>query len=211
MFCCDARAVLCALLIGYPANAVHQTLLAIAGLLQEHHLSWNQHDAGEISRVRRALVTNPQDPYWNNPFSLRSAGSRPVRRSPQEQPPVFIATARRRRTAAPVNTFATLSLVFAFVFAPVGALLGHLGLAQIRRTGELGRDRALMGVALSYVFIALTVVALVGWATLRRPDVPHRSRAPATGTSEHRCQPTVAPDASATLLARSGRPQKHHQ
>ncbi|ETB52838.1 hypothetical protein O976_08135, partial [Mycobacterium avium subsp. paratuberculosis 10-8425] len=61
---------------------------------------------------------------------------------------------------------ATLSLVFAFLFAPAGAVLGHLGLAQIRRTGELGRDRALVGVTLSYVFILLAVVALAGWATL---------------------------------------------
>ncbi|ETB55595.1 peptidylprolyl isomerase, partial [Mycobacterium avium 10-5560] len=45
-------------------------------------------------------------------------------------------------------------------------MLGHLGLAQIRRTGELGRDRALVGVTLSYVFILLAVVALAGWATL---------------------------------------------
>ncbi len=58
----------------------------------------------------------------------------------------------------PVNTLATQSLVFAFVFPPVGAVLGHLALAQIRRTGELGRNRALAGVTLSYVFITLTVV-----------------------------------------------------
>lgn len=61
------------------------------------------------------------------------------------------------------NTLATLSLVFAFVLAPVGALLGHLGLAQIRRTGQPGRDRAIIGIALSYTVITLTVGALVIW------------------------------------------------
>ena len=41
------------------------------------------------------------------------------------------------RVSQTVNTLATLSLVFAFVFAPAGAILGHLGLAQIRRTDVL--------------------------------------------------------------------------
>ena len=61
------------------------------------------------------------------------------------------------------NTFATLSLIFAFLFAPAGAVLGHLGLAQIRRTGERGKDRALIGLTLSYAFILVAVVALVIW------------------------------------------------
>ena len=59
------------------------------------------------------------------------------------------------------NTLATLSVVFAFVFAPAGVILGHLALAQIRETGNRGRDRALVGVTLSYVFMTVVVVALV--------------------------------------------------
>jgi eukaryotic-like serine/threonine-protein kinase len=62
------------------------------------------------------------------------------------------------------NKLATLSVVFAFVFAPAGAILGHLGLAQLRRSGQRGRDRALVGLTLSYVFITVAVVALVIWA-----------------------------------------------
>jgi len=62
-----------------------------------------------------------------------------------------------------VNTLATLSIVFAFVFAPVGAVLGHLALAQISRRGERGRDRALIGLTLSYLFILFAVVALIVW------------------------------------------------
>jgi eukaryotic-like serine/threonine-protein kinase len=80
---------------------------------------------------------------------------------PYPQPPIISAppTPHSQKT----NTFATLSLVFAFVFAPVGAVLGHLGLAQIRRTGERGKDRALIGLTLSYAFIVVAVVALVIW------------------------------------------------
>ena len=94
---------------------------------------------------------------------------------------------------------ATLSLVFAFVFAPAGAILGHLGLAQIRRTGELGRNRALIGVALSYVVITLTVVALIAWATVTGTPTS-QTAAPTTTTTTAPPGPTVAPEAAATLL-----------
>ncbi|SOX52670.1 Serine/threonine-protein kinase, partial [Mycobacterium ahvazicum] len=107
----------------------------------------------------------------------------------------------------PVNTFATLSLVFAFVFAPLGALLGHLGLAQIRRTGELGRDRALFGLSLSYAFITLTVVALIGWVTLSTlsGSRPQQTAAPAIPAppgppAEPPPAPKVAPDDVIRLL-----------
>jgi hypothetical protein len=62
------------------------------------------------------------------------------------------------------NPFAALSVVFAFVFAPVGAVFGHLGLSQIRRTGECGRARALIGLTLSYAFTLIAVAVLVIWA-----------------------------------------------
>jgi hypothetical protein len=100
----------------------------------------------------------------------------------------------------PVNTLATQSLVFAFMSPPVGAVLGHLALAQIRRTGELGRKRALAGVALSYVFVTLMVVALVTWATLAAFTSTSSHTAAPTTTAAAPPGPTVAPDAIATLL-----------
>jgi len=145
-------------------------------------------------------VTNPQDPFGYNPFTYDPLGRVPFT-GPPVQPPT--GTPPPPPQGAHVNILATLSLVFAFVFAPAGAVLGHLGLAQIRRTGELGRDRALVGVALSYAFITLAVLALVAWATLTAfPS--NRSAAPATTTpvttSEAPPPPTVAPDAITTLL-----------
>src|SRR5690349_21893248 len=76
---------------------------------------------------------------------------------PYPAPPVISAPPPPRRQT---NTFATLSVVFAFLFAPVGAVLGHLGLSQIRRTGQRGNDRALVGLTLSYAFIVIAVVAV---------------------------------------------------
>lgn len=68
-----------------------------------------------------------------------------------------------------VNEFATLSVIFAFVFAPAGAVLGHLALRKITRTGEPGRGRAIVGIALSYAIVVLAVVALVVWLLLPEP------------------------------------------
>ncbi|MCV7408241.1 sensor domain-containing protein [Mycobacterium florentinum] len=130
----------------------------------------------------------------------------PLGRAPYTPPPVFLPPPPPPQPP-PVNTFATLSVVFAFVFAPVGAILGHLGLAQIRRTGELGRDRALVGLSLSYAFITLTVIALAAWATLSTlaGSRPHQSAAPAITatpgtTTEAPPPPKVAPDDVIRLL-----------
>lgn len=140
-------------------------------------------------------MTNPfgHSPFQHNPFD---GGGLAVPGPPQ--PP---APPRVHRDEA--NTLATLSVVFAFVFAPVGALLGHLGLAQIRHSGQRGRDRALVGVTLSYVFITVAVVALAVWAT--EGDAAPRQQAlpPAKTTSTHSTAPpppTVAPGDLAGLI-----------
>jgi hypothetical protein len=160
-------------------------------------------------------LTNPADPYWNNPFTYDPLGRVPYAgppvgpamgptMGPPTGPPIFPPPPPPPLPYRPrVNTFATLSLLFAFLFAPVGAVLGHVGLAQIRRTGELGRDRALIGVTVSYVVIVLAVVGLVGWTTLPGATSSHTA-APATGgpatTSQPAAAPTVAPDSIVALL-----------
>jgi hypothetical protein len=85
-----------------------------------------------------------------------------VHAGPHPQPPIIWAPT----PAGSINAFATLSVVFAFLFAPVGAVFGHLGLSQIRRTGERGRERALIGLTLSYVFTLIVVAVLVIWTVV---------------------------------------------
>ena len=63
----------------------------------------------------------------------------------------------------PTNTLAILALVFAFLFAPVGIILGHMARRQIRQTGEQGDGLALAGMICGYVFTALYVGFLVIW------------------------------------------------
>jgi hypothetical protein len=62
-----------------------------------------------------------------------------------------------------VNTLSTLSIVFAVLFAPAGAALGHVALHQIKQRGQRGRERALIGLTLSYVIIVAAIIALVIW------------------------------------------------
>jgi eukaryotic-like serine/threonine-protein kinase len=141
---------------------------------------------------------NPQDPYGYGPLSYDPLGRTPPAGPPVQPPVATPPPAQPYRP--PVNTAATQSLVFAFASPPVGAVLGHLALAQIRRTGELGRNRAMAGLALSYTFISLAVLALVAWAALAAfTSTPNRAAAPAT-TAAAPPGPTVAPDTIATLL-----------
>jgi hypothetical protein len=97
--------------------------------------------------------TGPVDPFGGTAFN----GSQPAR------PPGFPHTPGP--PDADAKTLATLSIVFAFVFAPVGAVLGHLALTQSKQLGRRqSRDRALVGLSLSYAFILFAVVALLLWA-----------------------------------------------
>jgi len=61
---------------------------------------------------------------------------------------------------------AILSLVFAFVFPPAGAVLGHVAKRQIRTSGEDGDQLATWGLILGYAFTALTLLACCGWLAL---------------------------------------------
>jgi eukaryotic-like serine/threonine-protein kinase len=96
--------------------------------------------------------TSPIEPYDSDAFHA----------SPHPQPPIIWAPTPAR----PINAFATLSVMFAFLFPPVGAVFGHLGLLQIRLRGERGRERAVIGLTLSYVFTFIAVVALVIWTVV---------------------------------------------
>ncbi|AXK76917.1 MULTISPECIES: sensor domain-containing protein [Mycobacteriaceae] len=99
--------------------------------------------------------------YPGNPFDAPTGGD-PFGGGPVTAPPPPSPGPVPDR--GEVNTLATLSMVFAFVFAPAGAILGHLGLAQVARTGQRGRERALSGITLSYVVMTTVIVGLVVWA-----------------------------------------------
>lgn len=56
------------------------------------------------------------------------------------------------------NTLAIIGLIVAFFVPLVGAILGHVALSQIKKTGEGGRGVALAGVIIGWVFTALSIL-----------------------------------------------------
>ncbi|MGV0892273.1 sensor domain-containing protein [Mycolicibacterium sp. XJ766] len=142
-----------------------------------------------------------QDPFGGSPFGDAPFGQYASSQQfssgqpPYPAPPVVPAGPPPSPPRDEANTFATLSVVFAFLFAPAGAVLGHLGLSQIKRTGQRGRDRALVGLSLSYTLIVVAVAALVIWAVIpsssNTTTTEAKSTAPATGSAVPTPSPTA--------------------
>jgi len=144
----------------------------------------------------------PPGPPSGDPFGPSPSGPDPFSGDPRYQPPYASPPPGPAKT----NTFATLSVVFAVLFAPVGALLGHLGLSQIRRTGQRGRDRAIIGITLSYTVITVVVVALVIWVVQpgggeAAPPVASPSSSTGTSTQKPTSSPTPTSSTAATGTA----------
>ncbi|MDG4669068.1 peptidylprolyl isomerase [Mycobacterium sp. 236(2023)] len=59
------------------------------------------------------------------------------------------------------NGLAVASLVCAFVFAPLGAVFGHMSLSQIKKSGEEGRGLAIAGLIVSYLMIVVSIIIVV--------------------------------------------------
>jgi hypothetical protein len=91
------------------------------------------------------------DPY--NPYGAAPGSPAPQYGQPQPQSPYGYAP-----VAPPTNTMAILSLVFAFVFAPLAIVFGHMAKKQIRERGEGGDGLATAGLVLGYIFTGLTLV-----------------------------------------------------
>lgn len=138
------------------------------------------------------MTIPPQNPFEHNPFGSTPFGSSPA------APPVYATPTAPPPERQPANALATLSVVFGFVFAPVGAVLGHLSLRQIRRTGQRGRDRALVGTVLSYVVIIVVAGVLVVWLT--RPDTPAARTTAPTTAHPSAAAPALTPSDLARLV-----------
>src|SRR3712207_3602812 len=112
-----------------------------------------------------------QPPYGGQPgYGVPGYGPPPGYGAPGYGPPPGYGYPR------PTNTLAILALVMAFVFSPVGLVLGIVARRQIRETGEQGDGLALAGIivgglgtalavlAFLFFFIALASVGSVGFA-----------------------------------------------
>lgn len=60
----------------------------------------------------------------------------------------------------PTNGMAIAALILAFVFFPLGIILGHMARGQIKRSGEGGRGLATAALILGYLQLAVTVMVI---------------------------------------------------
>jgi hypothetical protein len=73
-------------------------------------------------------------------------------------PPVYGQSTNPQR---PFNGTAITAFVFAFLFWPLGIILGHVARSKIRHRGERGGGLALAGLIISYLWGAVVVVLVV--------------------------------------------------
>jgi hypothetical protein len=114
-------------------------------------------------------MTQPPDPYGEQPppGDQPPAWQPPPGQPPPGQPPPGQPPAGQPPPAQPgYNVMSILALVFAFVFAPLGIVFGHVARRQISRSGEQGSGLATAGLILGYVFTALAVLACCGFLGL---------------------------------------------
>ncbi|MET0494007.1 MAG: DUF4190 domain-containing protein [Actinoplanes sp.] len=98
-------------------------------------------------------------PSSGQPYGQPQYGQQPGYGQPYAQQPYM-------PSAAPTNTMAILSLVFAFVFPPAAIVMGHVAKKQIRQTGESGEGLATAGLWLGYIFTGFYVLFCIGWIGL---------------------------------------------
>jgi peptidyl-prolyl cis-trans isomerase B (cyclophilin B) len=78
--------------------------------------------------------------------------------------------------APPTNTMAIVSLILAFIVPIAGAIVGHIAINQIKRTGEGGHGLALAGVIVGWVYTGLTVLFVIGYGIFLAVVFSHLSQ-----------------------------------
>jgi hypothetical protein len=77
-------------------------------------------------------------------------------------PPNYVGPDQR------TNSTAILAFVFAFLFWPVGIILGHIARRSVHRSGERGAGLALAALIISYIWGAILIVIVI--AALATPS-----------------------------------------
>lgn len=157
----------------------------------------------------------PADPFGGDPFGGAPSGGQgfpPANQGYGANPGFPPNTGGYPPLTPPpdgeVNTLSTLSIVFAVIFAPAGAALGHVALHQIRQRGQRGRERALIGLTLSYVIIVVAIIALVIWLLSGNgsPETPAVVSTTPTTTTTTRPAPPPPPRTTVITAPPTERP-----
>lgn len=66
-------------------------------------------------------------------------------------------------TGSRTNVLAIVALILAIFFPLIGAILGHVAMGQIKKTGEEGRGLALAAIIIGWVFTGIAVLGIIVW------------------------------------------------
>jgi Domain of unknown function (DUF4190) len=116
--------------------------------------------------------TPPTNPYAQTPPPSSSPPSTPPYGQPQypaQQPvsPYGYAQAQpQQNSMALVSMILSLVGIVSWITAPVGAILGHIALKQIRQTGESGEGMAKAGIIVGWIITGIGVLCCVGYIAL---------------------------------------------
>jgi hypothetical protein len=117
----------------------------------------------------------PQDPFSgqpSNPYAQQSPAPPPPASAPPT-PPYGQPYAYGAPVTPPQNSMALTSMILSLVglatwiTAPIGAILGHVALKQIRETGESGEGMAKTGIIVGWIITGLGVLCCVGAVLLQ--------------------------------------------
>jgi hypothetical protein len=113
-------------------------------------------------------MTDPQNPV---PPVPPADGAAPPPPAPPAQPAAYPAYGQPPAPGAygpPNNTLAIVAMVLSLagiltgITAIVGAILGHVALGQIKRTGEGGRQFALTAIIAGWIITGLGLLIFIG-------------------------------------------------
>jgi hypothetical protein len=123
-------------------------------------------------------MTDPQPPVPPVPPVPAPEGATPPPPPPPSAPPAQPAypaygqTATPGYYAPPTNTMAIVAMVLSLagiltgITAIVGAILGHVAMGQIKRTGEGGRPLALTAIIAGWIITGLGLLIVIAYIVI---------------------------------------------
>ncbi|MGO1435571.1 MAG: DUF4190 domain-containing protein [Canibacter sp.] len=109
--------------------------------------------------TRMPQTAGPDAPNAGQPYDVNAAGG-------PGQPPVPPAYQQPGAPGAPgpnapMNTLSVVGFILAFIVGPVGAILSHISLSQIKKRFERGRGLAIAGIIIGWVATAIWLISIV--------------------------------------------------
>lgn len=112
------------------------------------------------------------DPYAGQQLPAQPYPTQPYPGQPYPGPPQPYRGYPPKTNGTAIGALITslLGLTLCFVSAPVGAILGHVALGQIKRTGDQGYGMAMVAVIVGWLLTAVGIAAWVWFILIVRGE-----------------------------------------